>query len=185
MSGFVDTVNNSRGTWNFFLFAIVSSCIVTMATFFFFLLGFHEKFQAIDWPLLVGSSWSYATIYGFWGCGFWILVNESWIAMYVIRNSKWFQTNDFEFHNFAVPEIRKQRSNNVETRKNYRAFRPVSKVVCFVFRLVFFIWYSQFCFLSLLQSWLATYKITESRVFVKLGQHQIKTLIVVTWLLQQ
>lgn len=55
MGGFVNTMHNSKGTWNFFLFMVAASWILTVTVFLFFTLGVHRKLlSSINWALVVG-----------------------------------------------------------------------------------------------------------------------------------
>ncbi|CAB4014052.1 MARVEL domain-containing 1 [Paramuricea clavata] len=51
IGGFINTLNNSRGTWNFFMFSVAATWILTMISFLFFTLGAHQKFPSINWIL--------------------------------------------------------------------------------------------------------------------------------------
>lgn len=54
MSGFMNALSNSKGTWEFFLCTMVVSWILTAGVFFFFVFGLHERFTSVNWPLVVG-----------------------------------------------------------------------------------------------------------------------------------
>ena len=51
IGGFLSTLNNSRGTWNFFLFCVSATWALTMVSFLFFTLGGHKKLTAVNWVL--------------------------------------------------------------------------------------------------------------------------------------
>lgn len=53
IGGFINTLNNSRGTWNFFLFSVAATWFVTMIAFLFFTLGAHKNCSSVNWALVV------------------------------------------------------------------------------------------------------------------------------------
>ncbi|XP_028392798.1 uncharacterized protein LOC114517315 [Dendronephthya gigantea] len=62
ITGFMKPLNNIRGTWNFFLFSIAVTWVLTMVSFLFFTLGGHKKFPSMNWVLAIAIIYFIFTI---------------------------------------------------------------------------------------------------------------------------